>query len=546
MRALGLVLALTLLARTVFAQPATLPLDRATTVDVMPGETREYRIVAAAGDVVIATLELHDVRGVVEVRGPADKTLRTMGADDEPLTGEQRVGFVAPGSGEYRIALKALPSQGRSLVVRLHTIAVPVRMIGVLVQPKVVSVSDRLTRLSRDLERGDSGALDRFWQEVDGKGPIVEPIKGESDEVLATFLWREIYETKNVLLVWPLAWSKADDYYMSRLAGSDVWFKTLRLRRGSRFTYAISPNDRPEDREVTSQRDPLNPRRYPEALVPSSQWVTSVFELPDAPDEGWFRRTPMVRGHVERKSLRSALLHGVRDLWLYTPAGYDAGRQRYPLVILFDGAGYLNETWNGGTLNMLDNLIADRRIRPAVVCFVDTSKFRRTDLGLDDETFGNAIATELLPMLRGSYAINQGQRDIVVGGYSAGGTAATLMALKHADLFGSVLSQSGNFRAKRADSTEPNVLARAYASASRIPVRFYLDAGLYDHAPSATLPLEDFAADETILQSNRHFRDVLLAKGYDVVYRETGTAHETVHFRSTLADGLLTLLPPSK
>jgi hypothetical protein len=42
---------------------------------------------------------------------------------------------------------------------------------------------------------------------------------------------------------------------------------------------------------------------------------------------------------------------------------------------------------------------------------------------------------------------------------------------------------------------------------------------------------------------NRHFRDVLIAKGYDVTYRETGGAHNNLHFRAMLADALLTLLP---
>lgn len=44
--------------------------------------------------------------------------------------------------------------------------------------------------------------------------------------------------------------------------------------------------------------------------------------------------------------------------------------------------------------------------------------------------------------------------------------------------------------------------------------------------------------------SNRHLRDVLIARGYDVTYRETGGAHNNLHFRATFADALLTLLAP--
>jgi hypothetical protein len=41
-----------------------------------------------------------------------------------------------------------------------------------------------------------------------------------------------------------------------------------------------------------------------------------------------------------------------------------------------------------------------------------------------------------------------------------------------------------------------------------------------------------------------HLRDVLIARGYDVTYRETGGSHNNLHFRATFADALLTLLAP--
>jgi hypothetical protein len=47
--------------------------------------------------------------------------------------------------------------------------------------------------------------------------------------------------------------------------------------------------------------------------------------------------------------------------------------------------------------------------------------------------------------------------------------------------------------------------------------------------------------DETNLMGNRHLRDVLRAKGYDVIYREVGGGHEWVHWRAMLADGLTAL-----
>ena len=93
-------------------------------------------------------------------------------------------------------------------------------------------------------------------------------------------------------------------------------------------------------------------------------------------------------------------------------------------------------------------------------------------------------------------------------------------------------------------SPEPNSLSQMYLKQNRVSVRFYLDSGLYEPVPGARLPLDEMVLDETNTAGNRHFRDVLIAKGYDVTFRETGGAHESLHWRATLADGLMTLLKP--
>jgi hypothetical protein len=118
-------------------------------------------------------------------------------------------------------------------------------------------------------------------------------------------------------------------------------------------------------------------------------------------------------------------------------------------------------------------------------------------------------------------------------------------ALRHPTVFGNVLSQSGAFRLRTPESEEPNSIAQRYAASAKVPVRFYLESGIYENVPSAGLPLHEMALDEGITAGNRHFRDVLMAKGYDVFYRETATAHESVHWRATLADALMKLLNPA-
>ena len=126
---------------------------------------------------------------------------------------------------------------------------------------------------------------------------------------------------------------------------------------------------------------------------------------------------------------------------------------------------------------------------------------------------------------------------MVIGGYSAGGSAAARLAFAHPTVFGNVLSQSGAF----GSTLETNALILSYRDGARAAVRFYLDVGLFENLPFA-LPAHELALSEGLTAGNRHFRDVLIAKGYDVTYRETGGAHNNLHFRATFAEALLTLL----
>ena len=148
---------------------------------------------------------------------------------------------------------------------------------------------------------------------------------------------------------------------------------------------------------------------------------------------------------------------------------------------------------------------------------------------------------------RSSYAISRSPRDVVIGGFSSGAKTGALIALQHPDLFGNVLSQSGAYQQSNPlVRAEPNALAAMYLAQSRVPVRFYLEYGVYERMSNSDRPIDELVSDEAMTVANRHFRDVLTAKGYDVTYRETGSGHENIHWRATLAEGLMALLPPMR
>jgi len=114
---------------------------------------------------------------------------------------------------------------------------------------------------------------------------------------------------------------------------------------------------------------------------------------------------------------------------------------------------------------------------------------------------------------------------------------AAYLALHLSGIFGNVLSQSGSFGWKPDGDGEQEWLVRQYAAHAKAPLRFYLEAGLFE---TDIFMVDGYAID--LLASNRHLRDVLQAKGYSIKYREFSGGHSSVIWRGTLADGLLALL----
>lgn len=103
--------------------------------------------------------------------------------------------------------------------------------------------SRRLESLQKEVESGRGGALNQFWQEVARTGaPLVEPIEGDDQNLLVTFLWRDRAAQKFVA-VFPFARVNPLAHLLARLPGTDVWFRNYRMRRNARFEYLVSAND---------------------------------------------------------------------------------------------------------------------------------------------------------------------------------------------------------------------------------------------------------------------------------------------------------------
>ncbi len=378
--------------------------------------------------------------------------------------------------------------------------------------------SARIGTLAKQLDAGNKDALDQFWMEINGKAPLIEPVSDDYRYCWVTFIWHGNSTTRKVGALGDLPYMDTSKWYMNRLRDTDLWFKTERIPKDARFGYLLNEN------ETGYRHDPLNPRR----------WAgRSVAELPGAAEEPWIRELPGVpKGQVIKEKIKSEILKEERSVSIYLPAIYDKFQESFNLLVIFDGESYGRDDVIP-TSTILDNLIDKVKIPPMVAVLVNSQNTRDRDL-LCSEPFENFLASELVPWVRQKYHATTDPTRTVVAGSSYGGLSAACTAFRHPDIFGNVLSQSGTFtynpkRLGNQDSDyypETGWLTRQFVIAPKLPLRFYLQVGRF----------------EGLSFENRHLRDILEAKGYQVTFAEYSGNHDYLSWRNSLGEGLIALI----
>jgi enterochelin esterase family protein len=407
-------------------------------------------------------------------------------------------------------------------------------------------LSPRLAALRDRIKSGDREALDKFWKEITERGaPIIEGVPGNDREVLVTMLWRAREETKNVFVFRLGDVSKP----MERLLNTDLWYKTFQFQKGARFIYQLATN-LPDPKEWGGiirfagalRNDPLNPIQYVERATEFNPYEVSTYsalELPSADSRGWNVAQPKVpTGRVQRDKFISKLLGNERPIWIYTPHGYSADKKLYGLLVLSDGGLYVNAAHIATTL---DNLIAAGVIPPLVAVMVDNPN-RWRELSCNS-AYADFLAEEIVPWARANYHATDHPEQTIIGGSSLGGLQAAFVGLKHPEVFGNVLSQSGAFDWKPDGEQEWEWLNRQFAASPRLPLRFSFEAGLLEGTWWwRSLPQRDPSPQPPLLMVNRNLRDTLTSKGYSVHYTEFNGNHGLLNWRGTLASHLIALI----
>lgn len=554
-----------LLTNNVFAQDG-ISLNHPVARDIAGRKTDSFPLLLNDGDYTSALMKSEGKLNVT-VLNPDRSIYRRFAAAGPD---EQEFAFVAEGSGQYSIEITNAAEQSTKYTLVVKKLL----SLSERLQPDAwidPFSSPRIEALRKQITQGNP-STENFWKQVTAEGtPLVEPFGSDGKYQLVTFLWRAKHETKNVLVLGSFnQWGgvSLDGPSMHRVGSSDVWYLTVKLPAGARFTYSLSPNDsmnngpRAGERTATLQMDPLNPHRLNCPIGADKFRCASVAELPQASPQPWVLKTEVPEGRVEKGSIKSNIQNVDRTFSIYLPPHYPSTGRPNALLVLFDGADYLSAEagdrtpWGAPTI--LNNLIAEGKIPPTVVVFVDNVSGRRLLDMLADSKFADSIATELVPWVRSHYNVTKNPAETAVGGYSAGGFASAYAGLRHSEVFGNVMSQSGPFwwapdhnggicgpdcraagyvavpNSSLDTTTEPNWMAQQFLASRKLPLRFYLEAGTFEQDPRGR--------GGNILETTRHLRDVLRAKGYSVTYKQFVGGHDGLSWRGDLAEALIALL----
>jgi enterochelin esterase-like enzyme len=195
--------------------------------------------------------------------------------------------------------------------------------------------------------------------------------------------------------------------------------------------------------------DPLEPNPAPNGAPRAPRPIVLGPDdkpaFPPAPAGFDQPRTGIKHGILTTVAYYSTTVGVERHLVVYTPPGYSS-RHKYPVLYLLHGIGGDQNEWvNNGSPNViLDNLYADRKIKPMIVVFPNGRA------KLDDRPLGNIYSAEnvqafanftgdllgdIIPFIESHYPVKPGSENRALAGLSMGGGQSLNIGLSHLGTF---------------------------------------------------------------------------------------------------------------
>jgi enterochelin esterase family protein len=324
-----------------------------------------------------------------------------------------------------------------------------------------------------------------------------------------------------------------------------VWEATLGPLEPGAYRYSFSV-------QGISVIDPRNPS--------TSESNNNTWSLVVVPGSEWMDAGTVPHGAVGSVHYYSTALKRMRRMHIYTPPGYEAGKEKYPVFYLLHGAGDCDDSWTsvGRAGFIMDNLIAARKARPMLVVMPagHTSSSRFGARGAAPaatgapaapprDEFSEDFLTDIMPYVEKNYRVLAGRPNRAIAGLSMGGSQTLNVSFSRLDSFAyiGVFSSGilGGGRGARA-ATPPAAAAPAAPAAAAPPPSAAWEqqrlAVLDDVRLKKGLKLIWFSTgvDDFLIANSRSTVEMLRKHGFQVDYKESPGAHTWLNWRNYLLE----------
>lgn len=265
--------------------------------------------------------------------------------------------------------------------------------------------------------------------------------------------------------------------------------------------------------------------------------VTNVFLIGGGRAD-LYKVNNVAHGTVARRWYDSPTLNMTRRMTVYTPAGYEAGNKKYPVLYLLHGMGGDEEAWIalGRTAPILDNLIAQGKVTPMIVVMTNgnvsqeaapgesalgfykpTMQLPKTMEGTMETSFPDVVK-----FIDSNYRTVNTKAGRAIAGLSMGGFHSLHISKQYPDMFDYV----GLFSA----AIQPNKDVKS-------PIYDDMDAKLKTQfSKNPKLYWIAIGNSDFLYKANEDYRKLLDKGGYKYTYYESTEGHIWKNWRIYLTE----------
>ena len=224
-----------------------------------------------------------------------------------------------------------------------------------------------------------------------------------------------------------------------------------------------------------------------------------------------------------------------RRMTIYTPAGYEEGKGRYPVLYLLHGMGGDEDAWSatGRVAEIMDNLIAAGKAEPMIVVMTNgctqhvaapgyshEGMWRPYMSGSMDGSF-EAMFPSIVEWVDDHYRTKAKRAYRAIAGLSMGGFHSMQISKEYPTMFDYVgLLSAAIFRGKEGIATYADLDAKLARQFEQGMALYWIAIGK-----------DDFLYDENV-----RYRELLDKAGYPYTYRESDGGHIWRNWRIYLGE----------